>query len=350
MKTRLIEKKLSESVGQKSENLHFMRFFAALMVILSHAFIISTGTQADEWFIELTNSQLSMGNFAVAIFFLCGGYLISMSMEKSKTALKYFEARIIRIIPPLFFVTLLVIILGGLVTTLPASQYYTSADTWKYLLNSVFLLVHNLPGVFENNPYLPTVNGALWTLPVEFLCYILCFIAYKLGFLNKKKFPISVPIVIVGTIVMLWLSTKISLVGEVIRPVLLFYIGMGYWIYREHITLNLKFFSISLIGFITLFMLNMGNLAMLFCFPYIMMTLWFGFKQCSPKIGKLGNYSYGIYLWGFPIQQTLVYLSGDIMNPYVNALITIPIAFILGFITYEITEKQFLLLYKKIRK
>lgn len=350
MKHILSEKKLSESVGQKSENLHLMRFVAALMVILSHAFIISTGTQKGEWFIELTNVQLSMGNFAVAIFFLCGGYLISMSMEKSKTAVKYFEARIIRLIPPLFFVVFLLIMAGGLFTTLPAAQYYTSAGTWKYLLNSVFLLVHNLPGVFENNPYLPTVNGALWTLPVEFLCYVLCFIAYKLGFMNKKRFLISVPLVIVGTIAMIWLSTRIPAVGEVIRPVLLFYIGMGYWIYREQITLKLNYFGIAVIAFFLLFALNLGNIAMLFCFPYIMMTLWFGFGQCSSKIGKLGNYSYGIYLWGFPVQQAVVYLWGNTMNPYVNTLISIPIAMVLGIITYEITEKRFIKFYKKIRK
>lgn len=347
MKNIQQEKRLSETVGQKSENLHIMRFIAAILVIISHSFNLSVGHTENEWAIVITNSQLTLGAISVSIFFLCGGYLIAMSMEKAKTASKYFEARLIRLIPPLFFVTLAVTLLGGLITTLSPIEYYTSADTWKYLLNSVFILTHNLPGVFEGNICNSTVNGALWTLPVEFLCYVLCFIAYKLGFMDKKKFPWSIPLVCIGTVGVWIIGNYIPLVHEIIRPVLLFYIGMGYWIYREHIQLNLKYLLIALVAFVILFIFKLGLPAMLLCFPYIMMTLWFGIDQCSPKIGKLGNYSYGIYLWGYPIQQTIVYFFGGKMNPYVNFMIAIPIAIVLGIITYELSEKRFLNWYKR---
>lgn len=349
MKNLLIEKNLGATVGQKSENLHFMRFIAAIMVILSHSFNLSVGNIEQEWAILLTNSQLTMGAISVSIFFLCGGYLISMSMEKAKTASKYFEARLIRLIPPLFFVTLAVTLLGGLITTLSPIEYYTSVDTWKYMLNSVFILTHNLPGVFEGNIYNSTINGALWTLPVEFVCYVLCFLAYKLGFMNKKRFPWSIPLVCIGTAGVWVIGGIIPLAREVIRPVLLFYIGMGYWIYREHIRLNLKYLLIAVVGLIVLFVLGLGLPAMLLCFPYIMMTIWFGFDQCSPKIGKLGNYSYGIYLWGYPIQQTICYFFGGKMHPYVNFIIAIPIAILFGVITYEISEKRFVKWYRQIR-
>ncbi len=350
MTKSLPEKYLSDTVGQKSENLHFMRFIAAIMVIISHSFNLSVGHTENEWAILLTDTQLTMGAIAVSIFFLCGGYLISMSMEKAKTASRYFEARLIRLIPPLFFVTLCVTLLGGLLTNLSTIEYYTSVDTWKYLLNSVFVLIHNLPGVFEGNIYNSTVNGALWTLPVEFLCYILCFIAFKLGFMDKKRFPWSIPLVIIGSIGVWIIGGIIPLVREVVRPVLLFYIGMGYWIYRERIRLNVKYMLIAFAGLILLFVFRLGLPAMLLCFPYIMMTLWFGTNQCSSKIGKLGNYSYGIYLWGFPVQQTIVYFFGGQMNPYVNFLIAIPISIILGILTYEISEKRFLKWYKQRTK
>lgn len=340
---------LSETSGKKSQNLHFMRFVAALMVIISHSFVFSKGNLFGEWFVELTKSQLTMGAFAVAVFFLCGGYLISMSMEKSKTAGTFFEARLIRLIPPLFFVTFLVTLMGGFITSLSPIDYYTSPSTWKYMLNSILVLTHNLPGVFANNIGETSVNGALWTLPLEFVCYILCFVAYKLGFMNKKRFLFSIPLVCIGTAGVWVIGKSIPILSSVIQPVLLFYIGMGYWIYREHIKLSLKYMFIAVVIMIILLSFRLTLLAMLLCFPYIMMTIWFGLGQCSSKIGQLGNYSYGIYLWGCPVQQTIVHFMGGQMNPYLNFLLAIPIATLLGGITYELSENRFFKWYKNVR-
>ena len=341
MNNLFYNKKLVDTVGTKSENLHLMRFIAAIMVIISHAYPISTGEDVGEWFAELTNHQLTMGGFAVSVFFLCGGYLIAMSVEKNKTAVKYFKARIVRLFPSLIFVVVSCILIGSLISAWGPFGYIMSGETWKYLLNSVFISVKTLPGVFGSNLYGPVVNGSLWTLPVEFICYILCFIAYKLAFLDKKRYPISVPLVLIGTVAMWYLSRYIPLVREVIRPALLFYIGMGYWVYREYIILNVRYFAMAIAAGVLLFVLGLGQVAMLICFPYIMMYIWFGMKQCSPKVGKLGNYSYGIYLWGFPVQQMIMsYQNGGKMNPLLNAAMAVPIAIVLGVITYEMIENH----------
>jgi len=337
------EKKLVETVGQKSENLHLMRFVAAIMVIISHSFLISTGSDAGEWFVTLTHNQLTMGGFAVSVFFLCGGYLIAMSVEKNKTAMKYFSARVLRLFPPLIFSTVLTIFLGGFISEWGQKAYYSSVDTWRYLQNIIFMRVYDLPGVFVGNPYGTTVNGSLWTLPVEFICYVFCFIAYKFSFFKKKIYPISIPIVLAGAYGVYWIGYLNPMYRELIRPVLLFYIGMGYWVYREHITLNIRNFLIAVVGCIVLFVFGQGQAAMLLCFPYIMMCMWFGMKQCSPKLGKWGNYSYGIYLWGFPAQQLVMYFYPEYkMNYLLNIICSIPIAIVMGIITYNISEKWFL--------
>lgn len=341
MNNLFYNKKLVDTVGTKSENLHLMRFIAAIMVIISHAYPISTGEDVGEWFTELTNHQLTMGGFAVSLFFLCGGYLIAMSVEKNKTAVKYFKARIVRLFPSLIFVVVSCILIGSLISTWGPFGYIMSGETWKYLLNSVFISVKTLPGIFVYNPYGAVVNGSLWTLPVEFICYVLCFIAYKLTFLQKKRFPISVPLVAIGAVAVWYFGSYAPMIREVVRPVLLFYIGMGFWVYREYIELNVRYFAIAVAIGVLLFVLGLGQVAMLLCFPYIMMYIWFGMKQCSPKVGVLGNYSYGIYLWGFPVQQMIMhYRGGEKMNPLLNAAIAIPVAVVLGVITYELIENK----------
>lgn len=338
MNNIFLERKLVDTVGAKSENLHLMRFIAAIMVIISHSYHISTGSETGEWFRTLTNNQITMGEFAVSIFFLCGGYLIAKSVEKNKTAINYFGARIKRLFPSLIFVTVITVIFCSFISTWKPVGYVVSWDTWKYLLNGLLIRVHYLPGVFEGHAD-AVVNGSLWTLPVEFACYVLCFIAYKLTFLQKKRFPISIPLVVIGSAIAWRLGAVRPSLREIISPVLLFYIGIGYWVYREHITLQVKGFAISLVAFVLLFVLGLGPAAMLLAFPYMMMYLWFGMKQCSPKLGKLGDYSYGIYLWGFTVQQVVVHFWPDkTMPPMLNVVIAIPIAIVLGMLTYEIVE------------
>ena len=335
-----LERKLVDAVGTKSENLHLTRFIAAIMVILFHSFHIAKGSETGEWFRVLTNHQLTMGEFAVSIFFLCGGYLIAMSVEKYKIAKTYFTARIQRLFPPLIFVTVATVVLCSFLSTWRPAGYAVSWDTWKYLLNAIFIRVHELPGVFADNAD-AVVNGSLWTLPLEFACYILCFIAYKLTFLQKKRFPISIPFVILGSMIVWNIGEKYSSLREGITPALLFYIGMGYWVYREYILLSVKCFVISIVLFILLFVAEQGQVAMLFAFPYIMMYLWFGMKQCSPKLGRWGNYSYGIYLWGYTVQQIVVnFWPKHNMPPMLNAVISIPISILLGMLTYEIVENK----------
>jgi len=236
------ERRLVDTVGTKSENLHLMRFIAAIMVIISHSFSIATGEALGEWFTVITNNQLTMGGFAVSVFFLCGGYLIAMSVEKNKSAKAFFKARAIRLFPALIAVVIACMFLGIFISDYGPIGYVLSLDTWKYLLNSVFIRVKTLPGVFVTNPYGAVVNGSLWTLPVEFICYVLCFVAYKLKFLEKKRYPISAPIVLAGALAVWYVGTYIPMVHELIRPVLLFYIGMGYWVYREHIILSVRYF------------------------------------------------------------------------------------------------------------
>ena len=332
--------RLSDTVGKKCENLQLTKFIASIMVILSHSFVLTMAPNDKEWFVGLTDGQLSMGSFAVAIFFLCSGYLISMSLEKSKTAIRFFKVRLLRLVPPLFFVCLAVTLLCGFISNLSLSEYYSHPETWGYLRNAVFIKQLNLPGVFVHNLYGPTVNGSLWTLRLEFICYILCFILYKLKFYHKKRFLITIPIVFFASCFLWNQIAIIPNIREVLRPALLFYIGIFFWIYREHIRLHFVGLIISFLVLILLFHYGYGYLAMFLCFPYICMVLWFGLPQCSSKLGILGNYSYAIYLWAFPIQQSIIHFHGGQMNSYINFFISSIITIIVSIPTYHFIEKR----------
>jgi peptidoglycan/LPS O-acetylase OafA/YrhL len=95
----------------------------------------------------------------------------------------------------------------------------------------------------------------------------------------------------------------------------------------------------SYIAMIVLGYLGQSDIAMILLFPYVMFTLAYATKHKISNFGKYGEFSYGIYLWGWPIQQIIVSICGNGMNAYLNAIITIPIAFIMAVITYYVVEK-----------
>ncbi|MEE0419940.1 MAG: acyltransferase [Lachnospiraceae bacterium] len=323
----------------RSSNLQLTKFIAAIMVIISHSFVLCTGSVSGDWIYRISDGQLTMGYVAVSIFFLCGGFLIAKSAERLSTFSSYWKTRALRIFPPLFFTVILCIVIGGLfLTQLPPKQYWTAPQTWRYLLNALLIPQHELPGVFANAPYNSTVNGSLWTLPVEFLCYIACFIFYKTGFLRKGKFCLTIPLAVITTLFSFYVSDKIPTLFTALSPCLFFYIGMTYYVYHDKIILNKKYFLMSVCLFVLFSVFHLHRLGMFLCFPYIMFTFWFGARQLPRKLAYIGNFSYGIYLLGFPVQQTIIYLFNNKISPLYNALFSIPLAVLTGALLYYIAE------------
>lgn len=330
---------LAQSNVKKSQNLHIMRFLASLAVIFSHTYPIANSKGLSDPLDRITNNELGIGGFCVAIFFLCSGYLISKSVVRSKSFLSYIKARLIRLLPPLAFVVFFTVICGAFLTTLSVKEYFLSLGTYKYLLNAVLFTNYELPGVFMGTPYGACVNGALWTLRVEVLCYIVCYVTYKLKFLQKSRFWITVPVAVVAIASRVVLP---ELLWETIRPCLFFYVGMLYYVYSDKIKLKPWLIPIALAMFV-LSLFNKYTLLVAFftVWPYLQFVIWFGIKQCPKKIGSLGELSYSVYLWGFFVQQTLVCVLGE-MSVWKNMILSSIISIFLAIVTYLITEKPFI--------
>lgn len=329
---------------KKSDNLQLLRFIAAIMVMCSHAFILTEGDGSREWFVRATGGQMTMGAFAVSVFFCAGGYLIARSAENSRTGKAFFKKRLIRLFPTLWTVVLIcVLILGPAVTSLTPADYFRNGGTYKYFLNGLLILSHNLPGVFEKNPYTAAVNGSLWTLPVEFLCYIGCFAMNRLHLLKKQGCAVitaaAVLLYFVGIrfiIPVLGLEALLSAVNAV----MLFYMGMMFWVFKDNIVMDKRI----ALGFLILLLLSIRAGIMyvswpLF-FPYLLFYLCFSVRQVSEIVGRLGNLSYGIYLAAFPVQQTLIQIAGGSMSPEENMLFSIPVTVIIALILYHAVEKK----------
>jgi hypothetical protein len=150
-----------------ANNFDLLRLFAALLVLWSHAHTLAGRPE------PLLLSWATLGPVGVFIFFVISGYLVSISWNADPNIGRFLARRLLRLIPALIVVILLsMFVLGPLVTTLPLADYFSHPHFSLYLLNIVLHPVYSLPGVFEHMRVPYAVNGSLWSLPVEFLMYL----------------------------------------------------------------------------------------------------------------------------------------------------------------------------------
>lgn len=148
-------------------NFDWLRLLAAVTVIYGHAFPL-TNTPS---LLILDNSIQAT---AVKIFFVISGYLICLSWMSDPNIHRYLAKRLLRIIPGLaVVVTLAAVVVGPVFTTLTMHEYFSNSNFFNYFKNLILYPIYNLPGLFQYLPYKIEVNGSLWSLPVEFLMYLI---------------------------------------------------------------------------------------------------------------------------------------------------------------------------------
>ncbi len=162
---------LASYLEGRDNNLNLIRMVAAATVLISHAFPITTGADT----VQPLEKQigLTLGAVAVYVFFIISGFLIPRSFER-RSFTDFAIARILRLFPGLAVVLLLtVLFLGPLATSLPLSDYLSNPKTFAYLPRNLLLasLQYDLPGVFDDMPYPGAINGSLWSLFPEVMCW-----------------------------------------------------------------------------------------------------------------------------------------------------------------------------------
>lgn len=331
----MILKDVSEG---KNNNLNVIRFIAAAMVVFGHSYAL--GSAVSDPLSRLTSGQLDFGSLAVSTFFFFSGFLINKSVCKSKSAYSFFAARCIRIFPCLAAIVFIcAFVLGGIVTQCNRAEYFMNIHTYEYLLNSIFILRHQLPGVFENNIFNSTVNGSLWTLPVEFICYIICYIAWKIKLSDKKIMKYTIPLFVIAYIALSALLSKIPLLYSTLRPCGMFYMGMLFYTYREYIRIKFTYVILCIIGLILSIYLHIFNYAVFIFMPYILIYAAFGTNRKFDGFGRNHELSYCMYLCAFPIQQTITMAFGGSVSPYINFLLGMPFIILAAFILNIFIEK-----------
>lgn len=292
----------------------YCHLLAALMVFTGH------------WYALLGKEYLAIGGkpiqgWGVRILFLISGFLSWNSISQKETVdWKFIVKKLKRIFPPLWLCLLVTSFFLFFISE-NKSEYFISA--LKYIIsNAVLIPRHKLAGVFENNPYPVAVNGSLWTLPVEMACFvsvpILFYLFVKISALIKNDrlgeivrcaatavICIVIQVILTSGIIDRFPSVSF-IAGSALKVMLWFYLGiLVYMISSQRI--------IRIVGCAGLVAFLVVPFAREFLYPYIVGCIfaelvYWGNTEYAQKLPKMINICYGVFLYGFPLEQAIVYL------------------------------------------
>jgi peptidoglycan/LPS O-acetylase OafA/YrhL len=333
-----------------------LRLVAAMAVLISHCYPL-TG-RADPLG-QATGTTL--GELGVGVFFAISGFLVARSWTAQPQLGAFTAKRALRLLPALVVaVWLTALVLGPAVTTLPLGDYLTRPQTWIYPLRSSFLITFDgrLPGVFEDNPLPGAVNGSLWTLPIEAFAYALVAVLGLLALLRRGP----VMLALLATLLVV-LSPEVNLAAHlpaaghdtaaganaqiVIHLLGLFVAGSALFGLRDRV--RLSWWIALALGAAWVLSWNTDwrpVLATLFV-PYVVLVIAYRAPRRLNVLSRPGDVSYGVYVYAFPVQQTIVLASPKITALGVAA-IAVPATYALALASWRAIEAPALALKRRV--
>ncbi|KGE20489.1 acyltransferase family protein [Paenibacillus wynnii] len=351
---------IEELYDKRNNSFDVIRFIFSVLVIYSHSFILFRGPgNGGDMFELITQNQLSGGSLAVKSFFIVSGFLIMQSLVGSQSLTHYFKNRALRIFPA-FFVSLFVMsfIVGPLITNLEWADYFSSKPNspYSFVLKNILMNINGyawtIRDLFSNVPFPSSVNGSLWTLKHEFAMYLILPILGYFFFLRFKSiFMLATGI----TVLLSFLNIKknynpLNLKGDIywvlssseynsfIQLAPYFLVGSLLYLYKKEIFLNFKFFLLTVIIAFLSVIAGVINYTLIFVLPYALIYVAVNFK--FSKFRKYGDFSYGMYIYAFPIQQLVVYFWHDDLNITTYFLVNFLLTFIVSFLSWHLIEKR----------
>ena len=308
--------RLSDYAVGRDNNFTLLRFSAAMTVLFAHSVAVLGLPPDSEFFYKRIG--FSLGEMGLDMLFVTSGFLVTASLVVRQDLIAYLWARILRVYPGLLVMLVLtVFVLAPALTTLPYGDYYASPMTWEYFRKCATLIGgirYSLPGVFDNVPLKDEFNGSLWTMPVEVRMYLyLAGIYVALAIvpaLRLKAMRIVLPLsaAVLIAIVMSARLTGGAYNGANIR-VFMFLYGSSLFVWRDRIPVGPRL----LVGILAALALASFDKTIFFvvyaaCLAPLVLHLVYVPGGRIRAFNDWGDYSYGVYIYAFPVQQTLAFL------------------------------------------
>jgi peptidoglycan/LPS O-acetylase OafA/YrhL len=346
--------KHTQNVDQRvsaPNNFDSLRLIFAILVIFSHSFPLTRGSNDTEPLMRLTYGQISFGNVSVWAFFVISGFLITQSWQRTPKIIKFMKRRIGRIYPAFAVAGLMTALIVVPIAADPAT--FLPVSLQSYLLNTLRLQIFQFPSVFVHNPQPNILNGSLWSIAYEFWCYIGVMALGLAGFLRRRPVIVAVFFLAIGLHLYMditgWAPSG-SILGQIFgyppfwAAVLPFYLaGTLFQLYGGRKLLRVPFLAIAVVLLIGSNFVPHGLvLTIPTCGAYLLMGLAYLPSLHPLNLGRFGDFSYGTYLYAMPIQQLLVLRAHGHISPWLLFAEAAPLTLLVGSLSWFFVERHFL--------
>lgn len=345
MKTGTV-KSLFDHYNGTAPGFDALRLVLSVIILLWHTVYVCYGRYSEMYDLVWTHPVVQPVLRAILpMFFFLGGFLVTGSAYRVRKTSRFLMYRVLRIVPALLVeVSLSALLLGAVLTTLPLSAYFTHVDFYKYFLNIIGFVHFYLPGVFGDHPS-NVVNINLWTLPPDFRSYAIMAVLMASGIAFNRKLLWAVCLLGHAFLLILMpLALNWGDSGTVfVKPFMLIYsflLGVICYVFADRIPINKKFLWLSVLG---LLFFEWGPTTLLGIWSACYLTLCIGFMNLEKfPLVKRGDYSYGVYLYGFPIKQALWHYIPAVREWWILFLVALPLTLIFSILSWHYIEKPFL--------
>jgi peptidoglycan/LPS O-acetylase OafA/YrhL len=347
------DRSMASPWDQRSNNFDFLRLALAVLVIYSHSFPLGLGTEDAEPVRRVTHGQMTGGAIAVDLFFIMSGFLITASAERSRTMHEYLKKRVKRIYP-----AFLALALVTLVVFLPLSGGRILPFAWvprvgDFVIQTLRLREFDYAGAFAGNPFPDVINGSTWSIQYEFWCYIGVALLTLAGLLRRRMVVLGLFLLSL-CISVAWVAFGIVRGGEWLnvlfgspqlwaRLLPLYLAGMVFYLFRERIPLN---GGIALAAAAALAIGAWTTYGCTVAFPiagtYLVFYLAYAPWLRVHGVGRYGDFSYGTYLYAFPVEQLVMKGFGHTVQPLVLFACATPVTLLLACASWYGVERRFL--------
>ena len=306
-------------------------------MIFSHSFLIATGSENEEPFIKVLGAHNSVGLYGVFTFFSISGFLLAKSLSANPNATRYVVNRVLRILPAfLFCILICALLIGPVFSSAGIQGYFSDSAILDYLRSSIDNLSDmRLPGLFAYGTELAkVVNGSLWSLRYEALSYVLLLLLWTVF---RASGLVAGVIIVIATLTRISPAVNGAITGIAYT---LPYFATGVLMNWIHSRFGTRRLGVLISGAALLLSCFFGWQLLAFApfGAYLIVYLGERPNPLSRLTNRIGDCSYGLYLFGWPVEQIVKQLTRT-TSPWRLMIIALPFACLLAFISFNVIEK-----------